>query len=80
LLKCKLDIKIFNLRGDEMQIKQLRLAAGLKQEDLSKILGVRQSTVSCWESNSASPRAEMIPKLADALNCTINELYGRSAD
>lgn len=56
-------------------IKLLRLKAGLSQQALADILGVRQQAVAKWESGVAYPRAQQLPALAEALGCEIGELY-----
>lgn len=58
-------------------LKEMRRGAGLTQADLSKTLGVTQSTVAMWECGVSYPRGEMLTKLADVLHCTIDELFGR---
>lgn len=58
-----------------MNIKELREAAGLSQQQLAAAMGVLQSTVSNWETEIALPRARQLPALALALGCTINDLY-----
>nr|DAF26473.1 MAG TPA: Repressor protein CI [Caudoviricetes sp.] len=60
-----------------MKIKEMRLAAGLTQQDVADRMGVDRSTVSYWETNTSYPRGEQIPKLADIFGCTIDALYGR---
>ena len=60
-----------------MKIKEMRNAAGLRQVDLAEKLGVTQSTVCSWETGAAMPQASLLPKLADALGCTIDALFGR---
>lgn len=60
-----------------MEIKKYRKASGLSQQELADKLNVNRSTVAYWEKGIALPRAEMIPKVADALACTIDALYGR---
>ena len=57
-----------------MNIKKLREAAGLTQASLAETLSVPQSTIACWETNRALPRAEKLPSIAKALNCTIDDL------
>ena len=59
-----------------MGIKQCREAAGMYQEDLGRILGVTRQTVSMWETGKAWPSANMLPRIARALNCRIEDLYG----
>lgn len=53
----------------------LRKRAGITQEDAAKALGVNRSTVAKWETEKASPRAGMVPKLARLYNCTPNDLF-----
>lgn len=58
-----------------MNIRDLRLAAGLTQSDLAAKVGVAQATVAEWERGVYSPGAQKLPALAKALGCTIDELY-----
>lgn len=58
-------------------IKARRAAMGLSQRDLASMIGVRHVAVSKWESGLIYPTADRIPKIADSLSCTIDELYGR---
>ena len=60
-----------------MKVKEMRIAAGLRQVDLAEKMGVTQSTVCGWETGAAMPQAALLPALADALNCTIDALFGR---
>lgn len=61
-----------------MEIKRLREAAGLRQYELADRMGVKQASVSAWESGQAYPTAENLIKLADILHCTVDALLGRS--
>lgn len=36
--------------------------------------GSKESTVAMWEIGKAMPRAALLPKLADILGCTVDEL------
>lgn len=58
-----------------MNIKELRKAADLTQCQLAELVGVTQSTVASWEAGEKWPRAQMLPALAAALGCTVNDLY-----
>lgn len=60
-----------------MEIKKLRLAAKLSQQAVANHLGVDRTTVTCWENETSMPRADLLPKLADVLHCTIDALFGR---
>ena len=58
-----------------MNFKTLRIRTGLTQNELSSAIGVAQNTVSNWENGERMPSAAMLPKIAQALNCTIDELF-----
>ncbi len=58
-----------------MNIKALREKNGLRQKDLAKELNVDRSTVAKWETGCAVPKTDRLPKIAEILNCTIEDLY-----
>ena len=58
-----------------MNFKALRRKAGLTQSELSSAIGVAQNTISNWENGERMPSASMLPRLAEILNCTIDELF-----
>lgn len=60
-----------------MKIRELRIAAGMTQQELASKMAVNQTAVSQWERNAVLPSSDRLPDLADALNCTIDALYGR---
>ena len=60
-----------------MKIKELRIAAKLSQKAVADQLGVDRTTVTYWENETSMPRADLLPKLADVLGCTIDALFGR---
>ena len=55
-------------------IQEKRIALGIKQGDFALSLKVDRSTVSKWETGRAMPRAELLPKIAGVLCCTVDEL------
>lgn len=59
-------------------IYSLRAAKGLSQKDLSKELGVGQSTVAMWESGQRIPSVQMYEQLADYFNVDLDYLHGRT--
>lgn len=59
------------------QLKYIREVTGYTQVSLATVLGVSQPTIAAWESGAGCPRADKLPEIADALNCTIDALYGR---
>ena len=56
-------------------LKICRAKRGLTQAELADALHVRQSTVAMWETNGSYPRADMLPEIAAALSCSIDDLY-----
>ena len=53
-----------------MKLRDLRIRAGLSQEDFAKRVGVDQSAVCLWERGKTAPMLRRIPKIAAALDCT----------
>lgn len=66
------------LRG----LRTIREEAGLTQRELAERIGVERSSVAKWESGDAFPRGALVGRLAEALNCTIDDLYngGKETD
>jgi DNA-binding XRE family transcriptional regulator len=63
-----------------MKIKELRCAAGLTQMQLAEKLGVSRATIAMWETGQNWPSAQMLPALAEALQCTIGDLYATESE
>lgn len=61
-------------------LKRLREKAKLTQADVAKGVGKAPSLVAMWESGSRQPRADMLPKLARVLGCTIDDLFSAPDD
>lgn len=59
------------------RLRELRLARGLTQEQLARKIDVGLDAVRKWERGRRTPMLDMAAKLADALECTIDELAGR---
>lgn len=57
-----------------MNIAIKRVNAGLSQERLANLLKVDRSTVAKWETGKSMPRAELLPKIAKILCCTVDDL------
>lgn len=51
-----------------------RKKANLSQKQLADKLHVTQQSVSQWEKGLREPSIEMLKKLAEIFNCTIDEL------
>ena len=60
-------------------VKKFREIKGLSQAQLAKCLDVTQGAISQWETGEAMPQTDKLPKLAEALGCTIDELFDKDA-
>ena len=56
-------------------LKACRKRAWISQEELAKITGISRQSIAQWEQLRFWPSAFMLPKLANALRCSIEELY-----
>ena len=52
-----------------------RRGKGLSQDDLASLLGVTRQAVSEWERNRNTPMHDILPGLAAALDCLIDDLF-----
>jgi putative transcriptional regulator len=57
------------------RVKDLRVAAGLRQEDLAASTGVSRQTIISIERGRYNPSLELAWKLATMLGVTIEELF-----
>lgn len=57
-------------------IRELRNAMGMTQEELADKMGVSVQTVSRWENGVNCPDITMLPMLADYFHTTIDHLLG----
>ena len=60
------------------RIRNLREDHDLKQKDLSKYLSIDQSTYSDYENGRINIPVEMLIKIADYYNVSLDYLVGRS--
>ena len=61
------------------RLAQLRKAAGFTQTELAQDLGISQRMVAYYESPTASPPANLLPRIAATLGVSIDELFGKPA-
>lgn len=61
-------------------IEKRRKAAKLTQTELANAVGVNQSSVCQWENGSTTPKTEMLPLIARACRCTVNDLFDMEAE
>ena len=58
-----------------MRIKEHRERAGMTQRQLGVEMGVDCSSVTKWETEVALPKARQLPRLAQVLGCSIDDLF-----
>ena len=61
-------------------IKSLRKAKGLSQEELAAKLNVVRQTVSKWETGLSVPDCDILIKLAEELDTSVNILLGENVE
>jgi len=61
-------------------LKNLRKEKGLSQEALADRIHVVRQTVSKWEKGASVPDAELLIRLAEALDTTVTELLGEPVE
>ena len=59
----------------ENRVKELRTAAGLRQEDLARVVGVSRQTIISVENGRYNPSLELAWKLSRALGTSIENLF-----
>lgn len=57
------------------RLKDKRKELGITQPELAKLLGVSQSAIGSWETDTNSPRATLLYDLFDILHCDANYLF-----
>ena len=60
--------------GDNL--RELRKQKGMSQEELATRINVVRQTVSKWEKNISVPDAEMLQRIAEELDVSVNQLLG----
>lgn len=58
------------------QIQKLRKEKGLTQNDLAEKLFISYQAVSQWETGNTKPDIELLPRLAEIFEVSIDELFG----
>jgi len=61
------------------RLRDLREAKGLSQQQLAKLAGMSQSVIAKSERGDNLPGSEVLDKLAQGLDCTIDYLHGRGS-
>ena len=61
-------------------IRNMRMALGISQDELAESLHVVRQTVSKWEKGLSVPDAALLRELASQLNTTVTTLLGKTID
>lgn len=59
-----------------MNIRQLREASHMTQEELANLLGVKPPAVSKWERGLAYPRMDNVARMAQIFGTTMDVVMG----
>jgi transcriptional regulator with XRE-family HTH domain len=60
----------------EAKMKELRIARGLSQKDVAKVMGVTSQTILNWENNLTDPKLKQLIQLADYYEVSVDYLIG----
>lgn len=61
----------------DLQLKRLRKNSELTQTDLAERIGVSMRVISSWERQETALPLEDAARIADVLDCSLDELAGR---
>lgn len=61
-------------------MRELRLARKLKQEEVSRQIGIARTTYAMYEQNNRQPDHGTLIKLAEFFGVTVDRLIGRASD
>ena len=62
------------------RLKSLRIEKSNTQKDIARALNTTDDTIYSWEKGRSQPSLEMLSKLADYFECSIDYLTGREDD
>lgn len=59
------------------KVAEVRKARGLSQTALARRLDIATQTVGAWETGRSMPQAALLPRIAAALDCAIDDLFDK---
>lgn len=62
----------------QKRLREERKNSGLTQEQMAKLLGIRQPSYIRYENGSGEPSLETLVKIADVLEVSLDYLLGRA--
>lgn len=60
-------------------VRRLRLARGMSQEELGRKVGASKQSVSNWENGNIMPSVDLLLRLADCFGVSTDLLLGRES-
>lgn len=57
-----------------LSLTSLRCKKGISQNELAEKIGITGSAISQYESGKRKPNIEVLKKIAQVLNCTVDDL------
>ena len=63
-----------------IRLKELREQKKLLSKEFAKIMNVEPATISNWENGNRFPKDDVLIKIADYFDCSIDYLLGRTDD
>ena len=60
-----------------MKFKEKREKAGLTLIEAGELIGVSDAAICQWEKGKTMPKSTLLPKIAKAYGCNIDDLYER---
>ena len=69
-----IDYRAAPRRTNDSPISRLRIERCLTQAQLAEQIGVHKNRICDWEKGKFMPRGENLMKLAEALDCSIDDL------
>ena len=63
-----------------IRLKELRSSRGLRQDQMAEILGIAPSTIGAYERDTREPNFDLVVKIADYFNVSLDYLFARTDD
>ena len=70
----------FNCQSFSVRLRDLRNSKGLTMAQLAEAIGTTKATISNFENAQRNPSLEMLIKIADYFNVSIDFMVGRTND
>ena len=70
-------VKLMSIIERIISILEIR---GLKRADLARHIGKSTGQISMWEKRKSNPPSDMLPKIAEFLNVSVDYLLGKETE